>query len=67
MFCHFGLVASWQSREGHFPISYLHTSDFESCHEFVTFKILTAYALKANTAFHDPYMDELLGILDGGC
>jgi hypothetical protein len=40
VFSHFGLGASLQSPEGHFPISTLHTSDFGSCHEFVTFKTL---------------------------
>ena len=56
VFDHFGLGASLQSPEGHFPISALHTSDFGSCHEFGTFKTLGDYALKASTTFHDPYM-----------
>ena len=58
VFDHFGLGASLQSPEGHFPISALHTSDFGSCHEFGTFKTLGDYALKASTTFHDPYMTE---------
>ena len=38
VFSHFGWGASLQSPAGHFPISTLRTSDFGSCHEFVTFK-----------------------------
>jgi hypothetical protein len=38
----------------------LNASDFGSCHELVTFKTSSDYALKANTTFHDPYMTEHL-------
>ena len=47
--------------KGHFPIGTLHHLDLDtSDDDWVTFKTMGDYSLKAGTTFYDPYMDEQL-------